>query len=77
LQSNFERSDTALGLYVTQYTSMWVSFLIIGSFEVVSQIFVYFFWPIYILIGWEALRRRPIDRIDSDPRLRSRAAEAL
>lgn len=77
MQSNFERSDTALGLYVTQYTSMWVSFLIIGSFEVVSQIFVYFFWPIYILIGWEALRRRPIDRIVSDPRLRSRAAEAL
>jgi hypothetical protein len=77
MQSNFEMSETALGLYVTQYTSMWVSFLIIGSFEVVSQIFVYFFWPIYILIGLEALRRRPVDRISSDTWLRSRAAEAL
>jgi hypothetical protein len=76
MQSTFERSETALGLYVTQYTSMWVSFLIIGSLEVVSQIFVFFFWPIYILVGFEILRRRPIDGLGSDAWLRGRTAKA-
>ena len=74
MQSIFERSETALGLYVTQYTAMWVSFLIIGSLEVVSQIFVFFFWPIYVLVGFEILRRRPINGLGSDASLGGRTA---
>ena len=45
-----------------QFTAMWIAFLIIGSLEVVSQIFVYFFWPIYVLVGYQWLRRLPVDR---------------
>jgi hypothetical protein len=58
LQHRFELGTTALELYVVQFASMWISFLIIGSLEVVSQIFVYFFWPIYFLLAFEWLRRR-------------------
>jgi hypothetical protein len=62
LQGRFERAATALEMYVTQFTAMWIAFLIIGSLEVVSQIFVYFFWPIYFLVGYRWLRRLPVDR---------------
>jgi hypothetical protein len=60
LQLRFERSATALELFVTQFTSMWVAFLVVGSLEVVSQIFIYFFWPIYILVGYELMRRQTL-----------------
>jgi hypothetical protein len=62
LQLRFERTSSALELYVTQFTAVWLAFLVIGSLEVVSQIFVYFFWPIYILVGYELLRRRRLER---------------
>lgn len=60
LQRRFERGLTALEIYVMQFTAMWIAFLIIGSLEVVSQIFVYFFWPIYLLVGYQWLRRLPV-----------------
>jgi hypothetical protein len=62
LQRRFERGATALEIYVMQFTAMWIAFLIIGSLEVVSQIFVYFFWPIYVLVGYQWLRRLPVGR---------------
>jgi hypothetical protein len=62
LQRRFERGVTALEIYVMQFTAMWIAFLIIGSLEVVSQIFVYFFWPIYVLVGYQWLRRLPVGR---------------
>ena len=65
LQGRFERGATALEMYVTQFTAMWIAFLIIGSLEVVSQIFVYFFWPIYFLVGYQWLRRLPVGRSES------------
>jgi hypothetical protein len=56
LQLAFIYARTALGLFVTQYVSMWIAFLIIGSAEVVGQFFVYFMWPIYVVIAYSILR---------------------
>ena len=66
LQRRYERAETALEIYVVQFTAMWISFLIIGSVEVVSQILVFFFWPIYVLAGYQWLRRRPLVRRSDD-----------
>ena len=56
LQLAFVNARTALGLFVTQYVAMWIAFLIIGSVEVVSQFFIYFMWPIYLVIAYSLLR---------------------
>jgi hypothetical protein len=56
LQVGFVRAETALGAFVAQYVGMWLAFPIIGSAEVVSQIFVYFMWPIYACVGYSLLR---------------------
>ncbi len=58
LQVGFVRSETALGAFVSQYVGMWLAFPIIGSAEVVSQIFVYFMLPVYVSIGYGLLRSR-------------------
>ena len=50
-----------------QFTAMWISFLIIGSLEVVSQILVYFFWPIYVLVGYQWLVGDPVSIGSVDP----------
>jgi hypothetical protein len=58
LQVAFLRTTTALGAFVAQYVGMWIAFPIVGSAEVVSQIFVYFMWPIYVSLGYLLLRSR-------------------
>jgi hypothetical protein len=58
LQVGFVRSETALGAFVSQYIGMWLAFPIIGSAEVVSQIFVYSLLPVYVSIGYGLLRSR-------------------
>ena len=56
LQVGVTHAKSALGLYVAQYIGMWTAFLIIGSAEVLSQIFVYFMWPVYASIVYEWIR---------------------
>ena len=56
LETRFRRARTALQIYVWQYTAVWCSFLIVGSIEVVSQILVYFFLPLYVLALMNAVR---------------------
>jgi hypothetical protein len=58
LQVGFVLTATALGAFVAQYVGMWIAFPIIGSAEVVSQVFVYFMWPIYVCIGYRLLQSR-------------------
>ena len=59
LQVGFVQATTALGAFVSQYVGMWLAFPIVGSAEVVSQILVYFMWPVYVAIGYSLLRSRP------------------
>ena len=47
LQRAFEQSASAIKCFISIYAAYWILFLIQGSLAVVSQIFVYFFWPIY------------------------------
>jgi hypothetical protein len=58
VQVGFVRTTTALGAFVSQYVGMWLAFPIVGSAEVVSQIFVYFMWPVYLSIGYSLFRSR-------------------
>ena len=48
LQRAFERSRSCLDLFIWQYAAIWTFFLIFGSISVVSQIYFYFGWPIYL-----------------------------
>ena len=47
---------TSLERFVWQYTAVWLAFLIVGGLAVVTQIFVYFFWPVYVLAFWAIVR---------------------
>jgi hypothetical protein len=58
LQRAFEGSQSSLEIYIWQYVSVWTFFLIFGSAAVVSQIWIYFFWPIYAYFCLK--RSRPV-----------------
>ena len=73
LQVAFVQTRTALGAFVAQYVGMWIAFPIIGSAEVVSQIFVYFMWPVYVSIGYFLLRSRSGRLMSGSQLLRTRA----
>jgi hypothetical protein len=53
IQRAFQRARTAMRAFAWQYAALWLSFLVIGSLSVVSQVAIYFFWPFLI---FEALR---------------------
>jgi len=59
LQRAFSRATTALDVYICVYTAVWLLFLVLGSLSAVSQIFIYFFWPIYgyLILKFHLLRR--------------------
>jgi len=59
LQRAFSRATTALDVYICVYTAVWLLFLVVGSLSAVSQIFIYFFWPIYgyLILKFHLLRR--------------------
>jgi hypothetical protein len=72
LQAGFDRTGSAFASYVYQYTATWVAFLIQGSLAVLSQILVFFFWPIYAWAAWSAMsryrrQRRPLAVPGSSP----------
>jgi hypothetical protein len=48
LQSSYLDSGSGFESYYFFIMSVWVSFLVVGSIAVLSQIFVYFFWPVYL-----------------------------
>ena len=50
LQRAFERSRTSIEIFLWQYFAIWTCFLIFGSVSVVSQIFLYFGWPLYLYL---------------------------
>jgi hypothetical protein len=50
LQQAFERSKTSVEIFLWQYFAIWTFFLIFGSVSVVSQIFLYFGWPLYFYL---------------------------
>lgn len=47
LQRAFDRAQGAFDSYAVQFMAVWAGFLIQGSLAVVSQVFVFFGWPIY------------------------------
>jgi hypothetical protein len=62
LQARFLRAPTALQSFVWQYTATWLAFLVVGSVAVVTQVFVYFFVPIYVLALLTRLQARRVRR---------------
>lgn len=54
LQARFEGAKNTFEAYFYFLISIWVSFLVIGSAAVTSQIFIYFFWPV---VAYAVLRR--------------------
>jgi hypothetical protein len=56
VQRGFERAPTSLQSFSWQYAATWLAYLVAGGLAPVSQIFVYFFWPIYALAVWSWLR---------------------
>jgi len=50
LQTAFEGTSNPIKEYCFFMMALWVSFLIIGSIMVVSQIYIYFFWPVYCFL---------------------------
>jgi hypothetical protein len=55
LQRGFERAPTSLQAFSWQYAATWLN-VVVGSVLVISQVLVYFFWPIYALALWTWLR---------------------
>jgi hypothetical protein len=56
VQRAFEGARSSLELYIWQFLSVWLCFVIIGSIDVISQILIYSCWPIYLF--WISNRSR-------------------
>jgi len=56
IQRAFERSQSSIEVYIWQFFSIWICFVIFGGIEVPSQILIYSCWPIYAF--WY-LNRKP------------------
>jgi hypothetical protein len=55
-QRHFESARSAFAAFAIHYVSMWVAMLIIWSLSVLSQILVYFCWPIYVCLAWNWIK---------------------
>ncbi len=55
LQRAFDSATRAFDRYVPQFVAIWLAFLVQGSLAALSQIVVFFLWPIY---GYLLLRRQ-------------------
>ena len=60
LQGRFDRAPTVLQAFAWQYGAIWLAFLVAGGVAGASQVFVFFFWPIYALAAWGGWRRRSL-----------------
>ena len=61
LERAFQTATSAVQTFMAQYAAVWLAFLIPGSLAATTQIFIYFFWPIYLylglrFIGWRSER---------------------
>ncbi len=64
LERGFQTATSTIQTFTTQYGAIWLAFLIPGSLAATSQIFIYFFWPVYVylglrFIGWRSERNTP------------------
>ncbi len=50
LELAFENSRRSIDIFLWQYISIWTFFLIFGSVSVLSQVLLYFGWPIYFYL---------------------------
>lgn len=64
LQTAFEYLYSFFEIFVWQYFSVWVFFLIFGSLSIVSQVFIYFCWPFYLYFVYRRLGSRTTLRAD-------------
>ena len=58
IQRKFEASRSLIDIYTSQYAAVWVCVAVFGSISIVSQTFVYFFWPVYVYLFLANLRPR-------------------
>ncbi len=70
LERAFHRAPGSVHAFMAQYAAVWLAFLVPGSLAATSQIFIYYFWPIYAFlvlsaIGWRSERNAP--RIYAEP----------
>lgn len=54
----FLRSDNSFMAYTIFLMSVWLAFEIMSSIAVLSQIFIYFFWPAYLYALWMPLMQQ-------------------
>ena len=59
LEIRIDSSRDPVEQYAVMYIAIWLCFLILGSLASVSQIFVYFCWPIYVyaVLRWASSAR--------------------
>jgi hypothetical protein len=57
LQRRFEAAASGFGVYSIQYLALWTSMLIVWSLAVLSQILVFFCWPICAYLTWSWVRK--------------------
>jgi hypothetical protein len=62
----FRRARSVFDAYVVQFTAIWLIFLAQGGIGTVSQIFIYFFGPIYayLIARWALSDRGAVARAD-------------
>ena len=56
-QRRFESAGSAFAAFSIHYISLWVAILIIWSLAVLSQILVFFCWPIYVYVAWNWIKQ--------------------
>ena len=59
----FLRAENSFLAYSIFLASVWLSFVVVGSIAVLSQIFVYFFWPVYAYVLWRSVGMRAVAKI--------------
>jgi hypothetical protein len=62
LQHAFKKATTALDIYSTLYVSYWVLFLIQANLAIISQIVIFFLWPVYSYVGLRFVLTRLLAR---------------
>jgi hypothetical protein len=62
LQHAFEHAPNAIETFIWQYAGVWATFLVQGSLAVLSQILIYFFWPIYVYYVLRFIHSRCLPR---------------
>lgn len=70
VQRAFEQAQNSIETFIWQYTGVWSTFLVQGSLAVLSQILIYFFWPIYLYFALKFIYGRLHIRQSDDGKAR-------